>query len=266
MAMTLKDTTIGGPKLPPRIVAYGIDGIGKSSFGAQADKPIFICTEDGANNIDVPQFPLCKSDPKKGVWGWDLVFECLRSLATEEHDYKTVVVDTLDWGQHLAIEWIVANDYNGKEHQFNSFGKGYKVLLREWRKFFSALDYLRINKGMEVILLLHATIKRFGNPLGEDYDIYKAALVDTPSTSIWGLTKQWADLVLFMNAKIMVKTESDTATKGKAKMSQKRSIFSKPSGAYDAKVRAGWDLPDEFELDYEIFKGHLNSKKKKGKK
>ena len=137
--------------------------------------------------------------------------------------------------------------------------------MREWRKFLAALDYLRVNKGMEIILLCHANIKKFQNPLGDDYDIYKASLVDTPSTSIWGLTKEWADLVLFMNTKVMVKTASDKATKGKAKMAQSRFIFSTPSAAYDAKVRAGWSLPDEFSLDYGIFKAHLNSKKK-GKK
>lgn len=252
--VSLKNVTVGGKKYPPRIVAYGVDGIGKSTFGSQAGNPIFIPTEDGATRLDVPQFPLCGA--------WSELFDCLRALAGKEsHDYKTVIVDTLDWAQHLAIEFIIKGEYKGDGSKFDAYGAGYKVLMREWRKFLAALDYLRTNKGMEVILLLHATIKTFKNPLGEDYDIYKASLVDTPATSIWGLTKEWADLVLFMNTKVMVKTESVKATKGKAKMAQKRSIFAKPSAGYDAKVRAGWDMPEECELDYGIFKKHLNGKK-----
>lgn len=257
MVMTLKDVTVGGIKLPPRIVAYGTDGIGKSTFGSQADNPIFIPTEDGCNEIDVPQFPKCET--------WESVFDCIRTLAKEKHSYLTGVIDTADWGQHLATDFIIRTEYGGDGSKFDAYGSGYKILMREWRKFLSALDYLRINKGMEIMLLCHASIKKFQNPLGDDYDIYKASLIDTPSTSIWGLTKEWADLVLFMNTKVMVKTASEKATKGKAKMAQKRFIFSKPSAAYDAKVRAGWDLPDEFELDYGVFKTHLNSKKKGNK-
>ena len=254
---TLKSITVGGDKLPPRIVAYGTDGIGKSTFGSQANKPIFICTEDGASRLDVPQFPVCKT--------WTEIFDCCRILAKEQHEFKTVVLDTADWAQNLAVAHIIETTYKGDGEKFDAYGAGFKVLMREFRKLIAALDYLNGTKKMEIIMLLHATIKTFKNPLGDDYDIYKASLVDTPSTSIWGLTKEWADLVLFMNNKVMVKTASASATKGKAKMSQKRMIYSKPSAAYDAKVRAGWNLPDEFELDYPIFKAHLNKKVKKTK-
>ena len=249
---TLDDITVGGVQYPPRMVAYGTDGIGKSTFGSQATNPIFVCTEDGATRLDVPQFPLCKK--------WEDIFDALRALAKEDHNYQTVVIDTADWAQHLAIEFIIRDEYKDNGAMFDAYGAGYKVLMREWRKFLSALDYLRTKKQMEMILLLHAAIRPFNNPLGDNYDIYKASLVDSPSTSIWGLTKEWADLVLFMNTDIRVRTDSQKANKGKATMMQKRYIYSKPSAAYDAKVRAGWDLPDKVDLDYRTFKSRLNQK------
>ena len=252
MKTSLADITVGGMKYPPRIVAYGVDGIGKSTFGSQATKPIFVCTEDGASHLDVPQFPLCKS--------WNAVFNALRVLAMEKHDYQTVVIDTADWAQHLAIEHIIKDAYGSDQAKFDSYGAGYKFLVREWRELLKAMDYLRTKKMMEIILLLHAAIRPFSNPLGNNYDIFKASLVDSPSTSIWGLTKEWADIVLFMNTEVKVRTESQKATKGKATMMQKRYIFTKPSAAYDAKVRAGWDLPDKIELSYETFKSELNRK------
>jgi len=250
--VTLKDIKKGGKKYPPRIVAHGVDGIGKSTFGSQAEKPIFICTEDGATRLDVPQFPLCEK--------WEEVFDALRVLAREDHDYKTCVVDTADWAQHLAMDFIIREEYEGDGTKFDAYGAGYKVLMREWRKFLAALDFLRTKRSMEIILLVHTSIKAYRNPLGEDYDVFKASLVDSQSTSIWGALKEWADLVLFMNNEVKVKTNSQKATKGKATMMQKRYIFTKPSAAYDAKVRAGWDLPDKVELDYEIFKASLNKK------
>ena len=131
--MTLNDITIGGAKFPPRIVAYGTDGIGKSTFGSQATKPIFICTEDGATRLGVPQFPLCKT--------WEDIFAALRTLAKEEHDYQTVVIDTGDWAQHLAIEFIIQEEFKGDAGKFDAYGAGYKVLMREWRKLLKALDF-----------------------------------------------------------------------------------------------------------------------------
>jgi hypothetical protein len=249
--VSLSTITRGGIKYPPRIVAYGTDGIGKSTFGSQAEKPIFVCTEDGATRLDVDQFPLCKT--------WDELMDCLRALATAEHDYKTVVLDTADWGQYLAIEHVIKNDFNGDGGKFDAYGAGYKALIREWRKLLVALDYLNKRKGMEVILLLHATIRQFNNPLGDNYDVYKASLVDSPSTSLWGVTKEWADLVLFMNKEVVVSKDSPKASKGKAVLKQTRYIYTQPSAAYDAKVRAGWSLPAKVELDYEIFKARLNA-------
>ena len=47
-------------KKPPRIMLYGTEGIGKSTFAAQAPSPIFLPTEDGLGEIDCASFPLCK--------------------------------------------------------------------------------------------------------------------------------------------------------------------------------------------------------------
>lgn len=251
--ITLQNVTKGGKKLPVRIVAYGTDGIGKSTFAADSIRPIFVCTEDGATRLDVPQFPKCEK--------WEDIFDCLRALAQEKHDYKTVVIDTLDWAQHLAIEYIIRTEYEGDGGKFDAYGSGYKILMREWRKLLSAVDFLRTRCDMESILLLHATIRPFSNPMGDNYDIYKASLVDSPSTSIWGLTKEWADLVLFLNVEVRVKKASPKSSKGKGVMIQTRYIYTKPSAAYDAKVRAGWDLPDRIELNYKRFRAYLDKQK-----
>ena len=45
----------------PRIMLYGVEGIGKTTFAAGAPSPIFIQTEDGLGSIDVPHFPLASS-------------------------------------------------------------------------------------------------------------------------------------------------------------------------------------------------------------
>lgn len=254
--MNLKNVTTGGAILPTRMVAYGVDGIGKTTFAAEAKNVIFVPTEDGCNRIQVPQFPVAKT--------WLELFDNIRTVAKEKHDYKTIVLDTADWAQHLAVEHIVKTEFEGNMQGFDAYGKGYKVLSQEWRKLLSALDYLRTCKGMQVIMLAHAVVKTFKNPGGDDFDQYKATLVDTPSTSIWGMTKEWSDIVLFMNYKVVVKKDTPKANKGKGIMSNggKRVCYSSPSAAYDAKVRAGWSLPAEFDLDYKIYDKYVNGNEK----
>ena len=51
----------GRENRPPRIMIYGSEGVGKSTFGASAPSPIFIQTEDGLGELDCNKFPLAHS-------------------------------------------------------------------------------------------------------------------------------------------------------------------------------------------------------------
>ena len=51
----------GRQRKPPRIVVYGQEGIGKSSFGASAPSPIFIPIEEGSLHLNVARFPRIRS-------------------------------------------------------------------------------------------------------------------------------------------------------------------------------------------------------------
>lgn len=89
----LKQVKRGRSRKPPRIMAYGIEGIGKSTLAAGAPRPIFIQTDDGLGEIDCDKFPLAHT--------FDDVLAALSELASEAHDYETVVVDSLDWLERL---------------------------------------------------------------------------------------------------------------------------------------------------------------------
>ena len=46
------------PKDPPlKVLLYGPEGVGKSSFAAEFPDPIFIQTEDGLLHLDAPRLP-----------------------------------------------------------------------------------------------------------------------------------------------------------------------------------------------------------------
>ena len=239
--------------LPPRWMLYGTDGIGKSTFAAGCPKPIFLPTEDGCTRIAVDQFPR--------ITEWSQLFEAIRTLCTEKHDYQTVILDSGDWAQPLAIEHVCQEEFNGSMASFDAYGKGYKSLLREWCKLLSALDFLHKRRNMEVGIIAHAVVRPFHNPAGDDYDRYESNLISTQSTSLWAKTKEWCDLVMFANLEVI--TRKDESGKAKAKGILKkgdgqRVVYTAPTAAWDAKVRAGWSLDDRFILDAAEFRRQLN--------
>jgi len=115
--MNLSQVSKGGKMRPPRILIYGQAGIGKTTFGAAAPKPIFIPIEDGLGKIEADAFPCPKS--------YIEVRDALDSLIKEDHDYKTVVVDSLDWLEPLIWEHT-CNTSGYKTIEQPGFGKGYE--------------------------------------------------------------------------------------------------------------------------------------------
>tara|TARA_E500000318_G_scaffold31646_1_gene31392 strand:- start:2363 stop:2626 length:264 start_codon:yes stop_codon:yes gene_type:complete len=69
---------------PPRIVIYGGAGVGKTSFGATTNKPIFILTEDGLGKVEADHFPVAKS--------YTDFMSYLKTLQEEKHDFKTLIM------------------------------------------------------------------------------------------------------------------------------------------------------------------------------
>src|SRR5688572_13178158 len=75
---------------PMRVVCYGGDGVGKSTLASQAPEPIFIGAEDGTSELEVVRYP---DEPAE----WNDIFDAIHVLATEDHAFKTLVIDTVDW-------------------------------------------------------------------------------------------------------------------------------------------------------------------------
>lgn len=96
--MSLLETIHSGKRQsPPRILVYGTEGIGKSTFASTSPNPIFIPTEDGLDNIDCAKFPLCKTFVE--------VMSYIDVLQNESHDYRTIIIDTVDWLERLIWDF-----------------------------------------------------------------------------------------------------------------------------------------------------------------
>lgn len=217
--------------LPPRIVLHGVHGVGKSTWAAGAPSPVFILTEDGLTSIDVPHFPLATT--------LEQVWTALDLLQKEEHDYKTVVLDTVDWLERLV--WAQVCQCHGvKNIEDLGYGKGYTQALLHWERLFKELNKLR-ESGMAVVVLAHNEVKTYSPPDSDPYDRYQIKLHRHAATML----EEWADLVLFANFKVYVDVDSKKAVGG-----NDRIIHTTPRPAYRTKSR--YALPDTLPMDFTI--------------
>jgi hypothetical protein len=188
----------GKTQLPPRILLYGIEKIGKSTLAASAPKPIFVPTEDGLGQIDCARFPLATN--------YEQVTTNLEALLTNEHDYGTVVVDSGDWLERLIYDRTCkASNVTSIELAAGGYGKGYTAALAYWREILDMLDACR-ERGMIVIIICHAIVEKFDDPDSVSYDRYSPKLHKKTSGP---LLTEWADAVLFATRKIRVAVQKE---------------------------------------------------------
>ena len=181
---------------PPRVLLYGVEGIGKSTFGSQAPKPIFIQTEDGLDEIDCDKFPLANR--------FDDVMGFLTSLRTQQHDYESVVIDSLDWLERLV--WDKLCDQYGVpsiEKVDGGYARGYTLALAHWRDVLDQLNELRNSRGMVVVLIAHSKVERFEDPESSPYDRYSPRLHKHAAA----LISEWCDAVLFATRRMRTQSE-----------------------------------------------------------
>jgi hypothetical protein len=239
--MSLGNITRGKQDKPIRVILYGVEGVGKSTFAAQAPNPVFLCAEDGTSHLDVARFPSPNS--------WTEVLEAIRVLTHEDHSFKTLVIDTLDWLEPLC--WAHVCQHHGKQSiEDFGYGKGYVIALEQWRQFLGRLDTLVRSRQMHVVMVAHGTVRRVDDPQTGPFDRYRMKLHDKTSD----VMREWVDAVLFARHEV-VTFERNGKTRGRS--SGARVIHTTWTAAYDAKNR--FDLPETLPLAWDEFENAVRS-------
>jgi len=219
-----------------KVVIYGPEGIGKSSFASQFPDPVFIDTEGSTDNMDVARLDKPTS--------WTMLVNEIAFIKANPTECKTLVVDTVDWAEQLAVAHVCSQHGKQGVEDFG-WGKGYTYVQEEMGRFLNALSDL-VDMGINVVLTAHAQIKKFEQPdeMGS-YDRYELKLGQKTGSKTAPLVKEWADMVLFANYKTFVMTTDN----GKKKpQGGERVMYTNHRPAWDAKNRHG--LPDEMPFNY----------------
>lgn len=221
---------------PVRVLIYGAEKVGKSTFAAGAPSPIFLGAENGTERLDVERL-------QPSTWAEALAW--VDELAVDKHDYKTLVVDPVNWLEPLCWAAVIGDSGGSIEDVGGGYGKGYTAALSLWRELVLGLEKCW-HRGMHVVLVAHSHVRSFQNPEGPAFDRYELAM--NPKAA--GLLKQWVDAVLF--ARLETFTKEDKATKrAKGYSSGARIVHTQPCAAYDAGAR--WKMPDDLPLSWSDF-------------
>lgn len=225
-----------------KVVIYGPEGIGKSTFAAQFPDPVFIDTEGSTKDMDVARFEKASS--------WAMLMDQIRYTKNNPDLCRTLVIDTADWAEQMCIADLCAR--NGK-HGIEDFGygNGYVYAKEEFGRFLNLLEDV-VSAGINVVVTAHAHLKKFEQPdeLGA-YDRWELKLGKKTSSQTAPLLKEWADMVLFAN----YKTWSIAADKeGKKRKAQggARVMYTSHHPCWDAKNRYG--LPEELPFEYDAIR------------
>lgn len=213
---------------PPRVVIYGTEGVGKTNFGINATHPVVVASledrVDHLKRVDGKDFDI--ADLKS----WDDVRKFVRSLINENHNFKSLVIDSADWLEKLCHARIIGDS----DKDIIRVNGGYSAGLREaeklHRELLADLSDLRDKKGMAIIVTAHYHVREEKNPEAiKDYDTFQIKL-DERVSSLW---REWADAIFFAKFNTYVKGKDNE--KAKAFTDHGRSVFASRQAFCQAK-------------------------------
>ena len=227
--------TRGPVKSAIKMLIYGPEGVGKTTFAAQVGGCVFIDTEGSTRHMDVARF-----DPPTELSD---VMEELNYVLGHPNEFGAVVIDTVDWLEKLIFNAVCVEKKIVNIEDIG-YGKGYVFAKQKMQQLLEVLQAI-VDRGVHVVLVCHSMIRKFELP--DDMGSYDRYMLKLNEKNIAPLVKEWVDMMLFVNYRTDVVVGSDGKTK-KGKGGQKRIMYANHNACWDAKNRFG--LPDELPFDF----------------
>jgi hypothetical protein len=170
----------------------------------------------------------------------------LEELALEEHDFKTIIIDTIDALFPALYDYVVNKYYNGDVSKANAFKSYYNEQLSTFNDVLRAFKVIQ-DRGINVVVLCHSVIADHRSPDSENYKKYELNIGGGIKTCCATALTSYADMVLFGKRDVVV---SDGKARG-----GNRVLMTGCSASYDAKSRKS--VPDKIKMSWETLKGYL---------
>lgn len=226
-----------------KVVIYGPEGIGKSTFASHFPGALFIDTEGSTTHLDVKRFERPHT--------YEELVAMVDYVIKNPTACQTLIIDTMDWAEILVTEYVCKKNGWGSIED-PGYGKGYVALAEEVSRLLSKLELLT-SIGINVVLTAHATMRIFTKPdEAGAYDRWELKL----QKKVAPLVKEWPDAILFINYETFI-TNKDKSGKGIAQ-GGRRVMYTEHRPAWDAKNR--WGLTDKVDFSFDVIAPFIPTK------
>ncbi len=213
-------------------LVYGPSKIGKSTWCSHAQNALFLATEPGLNALEVFEAP---------ITCWDDLLQACAEIAEGKHDFKTIVIDTVDNAYRMCADYV-CKKFKIEHESDLGYGKGYALINNEFQRVLNKLAFLPYG----LILISHSHERDIETRTGKH-----TRVVPTLPDKVRKLVTGLVDLILFCD--LDMKTGED------GKPTYQRVMRTKPNLNYDAGDRTG-RLPEMIPLDFPTFLKSFNQK------
>ena len=182
----------------PKLMIYGLSGVGKSTLASKLKNPIFIDLEGGLNYMTVDRTPTLTSYASV----LKVLGELFNVAEAGKREYDTIVIDSVDWLVRKVVEKAAGIDKNKLDETLNrsngGYGNGKQVLENHIRTYLLPLLVTLNKQGYGICLIAHADRKVLMNSDGSDIEQIAPKIdVNTMNTFV-----EWCDNVFFLKRDI----------------------------------------------------------------
>lgn len=175
----------------PKIMIYGLSGVGKSVLASKLSKPLFLDFEGGLNQIN------CQRSEQ--YTDLEAFYADLKELYyAKEREYDTLVIDSVDWLVRKTVEQaagITGVNLNETLNKSNGgYGNGKQVLENHIRTKLLPMLVALNKKGYGICLIAHADRKTLMDAEGVNTEQI-APKIDVNTMNVF---VEWVDNVFYL--------------------------------------------------------------------
>jgi DNA polymerase III delta prime subunit len=203
-------------------IIYGPPKIGKTTLATHFPGALFLATEDGQGAHGCYRVPIAS---------WASFLDACKELAAGKHEFKTIIVDTVDNLWELCSAFICAK--RGIEHESElEYGKGFQLVQTEFFRVLTRLSMLPFG----LVLISHSV------------EVEIETRVKKYTKSIPSFKRKQQSRLLGM-ADFILYCDFASVKAGDGQTTYQRVIRTKAAEAYTAGDRTG-KMPDPLPLSF----------------